>query len=219
VVATGFPPLTRVLVGVGPQGSEFTDATEGTTGDDGTFVAQVAAEGGPGMALVFAVRAEGQPGVACPDLFYITEATVAQRTYSNTVYAITLEYPAHWQPVPDSWDPALGEVNFAAEDGFFLVGAVENPGSIDEVAAGEAHHALLPYGSQPTVESLLVAGQEARLIWPSADQYPSMNGQAALIVRYPWPVSILDHLYNFFVLYADADHIRAIAQTVYFLGE
>jgi hypothetical protein len=73
VVATDFLPNTLVSVGVGPANSEFSEAARGTTDANGVFTVEVAVEGGPGMALVFAVAAEVQPGVSSPDLFYITE--------------------------------------------------------------------------------------------------------------------------------------------------
>ena len=73
VVATGFSPHTAVSVGVGPQNSEFTEAARGTTDANGTFSVHVPAQGGPGMALVFAVSAAGQRGANAPELFRITE--------------------------------------------------------------------------------------------------------------------------------------------------
>ena len=170
------------------------------------------------MALVFAASADGQRGILSPDHFRITEKASSWTAYSSAAYAVSFQRPSHWVVVPEYSDPELGEQSFGAEDGFFVVGALENPGSIDDVAAGEANHPLLPYGSEPAVARLMIAGQEARLIRPSADQYPSMNRQAAAIIRYPQPVNILGHLYNYFVLYADVGHIEALAQTLIFAG-
>lgn len=136
-------------------------------------------------------------------------------TYSNPTYGISLQHPPDWQPVPGYGDPEMGETRFAGVNGFFHISAVD-AGTIEDAAASEAGHQLQPYGSQPIIESLQVQGQESRLILPSADQPAGMDHQAALIVRYPQPVTIADHAYQYFVLWADEAHIRAIAQTLRF---
>ena len=87
--------------------------------------------------------------------------------------------------------------------------------SIDLAAAHEAEHKLQPYGSNPIIETLQIQGQEARLILPSDDQYPGMQNQAALIVRYPFVASLVWSP-RYFVLYADWPHIRTIAETLRF---
>jgi hypothetical protein len=136
-------------------------------------------------------------------------------TFSNLAYAISLQYPADWQPVPGYGSPETGETRFAAINGFFQIGAMD-AASIDDVAAAEAGHRLQPYGSQPTIETLQIQGQEARLILPSADQPAGMHYQAALIVRYPQPVNVVGTPCRYFVLWADWPHIRTIAQTLHF---
>ncbi|UCC62503.1 MAG: hypothetical protein JSV36_17330 [Anaerolineae bacterium] len=136
-------------------------------------------------------------------------------TYSNPFFAVSLEYPDSWQPVPGYGLPEYGETKFAGDDGFFSISAERGPG-IDAIAAAVAGHKLRPYGSEPIIESLQIQGQEARLILPSADQHPDMNGQTELIVHYPQPVNIGRHTYPFFTLAADQGHIRAIAQTLRF---
>jgi TolB protein len=111
--------------------------------------------------------------------------------------------------------PEHGGEKYAGEDGFFLLDAIGNPtATIDEVAADQAGHKLRPYGSQPSIESLQIQGQEARLILPSQDA--NMGGQAMLIVRYPQPVEIAGVTYQFFVLYADQEHVGLMAETLQF---
>jgi len=127
-------------------------------------------------------------------------------TFSNLTYAISLQYPADWQPVPGYGSAEIGEVRFAAINGFFQIDAMDAD-SIDDVAAAEAGHRLQPYGSQPTIETLQIQGQEARLILPSADQPTGMYYQAALIVRYPQPVNVIGTPCHFFVLWADSSHM------------
>lgn len=73
VVASGFPAHTEVSVWLGPANSEFSEVAKGITDAEGSFSVEVAVEGEAGMAWVFAVAAEGQPGVISPDLFQITE--------------------------------------------------------------------------------------------------------------------------------------------------
>jgi TolB protein len=136
-------------------------------------------------------------------------------SFSNLAFAISLQYPADWQPVSGYDSRETGETRFAASNGFFQVAAMD-AASINDAAAAEAGHRLQPYGSQPTTETLEIHGQEARLILPSVDQPAGMQYQAALIVRYPNPVNIFGTPCHFFVLWADVSHIRAIAQTINF---
>jgi hypothetical protein len=135
--------------------------------------------------------------------------------YSNSAFAISLEYPVNWQPVLGYSGAETGETKFAGDNGFFAIGAMD-VSTIDDAVAIEAEHIQQPYGSQPIIESLQIQGQEARLILPSADQSEGMDDQAALIVRYPQPVNVLGVLYHYFVLWADYPHIRTIAQTLQF---
>jgi hypothetical protein len=88
--------------------------------------------------------------------------------------------------------------------------------TLDDAARREAEHHLKPYGSQPIIENLQVQGQQSRLILPSTDQPAGMDGQAALVVRYPAPVEIGGHTYDYFILWADQEHIRSIAGTLQF---
>jgi hypothetical protein len=217
VVASGFPAHAEVSVGMGPEYSEFSEVARGTASADGVYVAHVEVWAGPGTTLVFAASANGQRGAQSPNRFYVTEKTSAWILYTNAAYAVSFQRPSQWVIVPEHSDLELGDLSYAGDDGFFIVGALESPASIHEVAAGQASHALQPYGSDPTIETQVVAGQEARLIRPSADQYPSMKGQSALIVRYPRPVTIQGHAFNFLVLQADGDHIDLLAQSLSFV--
>jgi TolB protein len=135
-------------------------------------------------------------------------------TITDHTFGVSFRYPAGWQPA-DAGEPGA---RFAGEDGFFEIGAMGGD-SLDDVVAAEAGHHLRPYGSQPIIESLRVAGQEARLILPASDQPSGMAAQAALIVRYPRPVTLSGQSVPFFVLWADAAHIRTIAQTLQFRGD
>jgi len=166
----------------------------------------------PGGSITVQLEYYENQGGATAQLSWENTAPADWQTYSNPYFGITLKYPADWQPVPGYGDPESGE-KYAGTDGFFMINAMDGE-SIDSVAAAEANHVLQPYGSQPTIESLQIQGQEARLILPSADA--NMEDQSALIVRYPQPVTIAGHAYPFFVLYADQNHVRAIGETLRF---
>jgi hypothetical protein len=227
VTATGFPASVPVWVGLGPVNSEFGQVAQGVTDGNGVFLAQVPVMGEPGMKLVFAVVPEGQPGVLSPDQFQVifavpnpepTPLLIATPTpyldmwtiFSSPAFAVSLQYPADWQPVPGYGSPETGEIKFAGINGFFQINSMDAD-SIDLAAAAEAGHRLQPYGTQPTIEILQIQGQEARLILPSNDQLY----QAALIVRYP-PVATLVWSPRYFILWADVPHIRTIAETLRF---
>jgi len=129
-------------------------------------------------------------------------------------YGVSLYYPATWEIIPGYDGARLG-----GEDGFLQLDAARAADAdIDAVADQAAHHPLVPYGSAPTIAHLVVAGQPARLILPSADQAPEMAGQAQLIVAYPEPWEIDGQEYAFLIIYADVGHLRAIAATLAFAG-
>jgi LysM repeat protein len=126
--------------------------------------------------------------------------------YANDIYRVSFVFPENWQRV-------TGE-RYEGPDGFFQVAAVVSLEVIGEVCRNEAFHELQPYGSAPSIERLVIQGQEACLILPSADQPPGMREQAALIVRYPTPVNIMGQVYDYAVVYGDKDYIRLFADTL-----
>jgi TolB protein len=128
---------------------------------------------------------------------------------ADNVFRVSFIIPANWREVSPQ--------RLEGPNGFLLLAAIGGPENIEEVCRNEAFHVLRPYGSNPTIQRLTAGGQEACLILPSADQPPGMNNQAALIVRYPAPVTINGQTYNYFVLYADQPHIRGFANTLEFL--
>jgi len=137
-------------------------------------------------------------------------------TYSNPTYGISLEYPAEWQPIPGYGEAEGIELRYGGVNGFFHISAMDTE-TIDMAAQAEAGHKLMPYGANPTVESLQVQGQEARLILPSDGQPSGMQYQAAVILRYPQPINISGTPCRFFILWADAAHIHTLAQTIQFI--
>lgn len=132
-------------------------------------------------------------------------------TYASPAYNVTLRYPAAWSKDPRYDLP--NQERYLGPDGFFQVSAA-SAASLDAAANSEANHALHPYGTHPTITSLRVAGQEARLILPSSDQPGEMAGQAALIVLSPKPITLGSETYPYLVLWADQDHIKTIESTL-----
>lgn len=127
-------------------------------------------------------------------------------------YGVAFRHPSGWTPAP-GYDERL-----EGEDGFVALGAIDGCGrTVDEVAQEEAGQRLHPYGSQPTIEAMQVAGRDARLILPSDDQPADMGGQAAVIVPYPSPRPIDGVSYCYLVIWGDKGHVRQIAGTVRFL--
>jgi TolB protein len=131
------------------------------------------------------------------------------KTFTNAVYKVQFQYPAHWQRVTDE--------RYEGPDGFFQISAIFSTESIDDVCLNEAFHQLLPYGSEPRIINTQIQSQEACFIFPSEDQPPEMRSQAALIIRYPIPPLIEGTTYNYFILWADQDYINEISSTLAFL--
>ncbi len=133
------------------------------------------------------------------------------RKYTSHPFRVSLQYPAGWQPLPGY------EERYSGTEGFFALSAINGEGlTMDEICQLESEHHLRPYGTQPTIERLQVQGQKARLIWPSEDQAENMRDQAALIIQHPRPVEISGHVYRYFVLWADKDHMQQLANTLKF---
>lgn len=132
-----------------------------------------------------------------------------KKTYRNEVYKVSLRYPADWQQISD--------VRFEGLDGFFHIGAIRSENSLEEVCRDEAFHPLMPYGSSPQIVNRTLLGQETCFIYPSGDQSPELNNQAALITAYPEPVLIDEETYNYLVLWADQHHFNEISRELKFL--
>ncbi|MBX9976503.1 LysM peptidoglycan-binding domain-containing protein [Cytobacillus firmus] len=132
-----------------------------------------------------------------------------QKTYTNTTYKVTFQYPSNWRKV--------NEERYEGADGFFQISAISAGENLDEVCHGEAFHPLRPYGSMPSILKTRIQNQEACYIFPSKDQPAEMLNQSALIVRYPTPITIQGETYNYFILWADQPHLKEIASSLVFL--
>ncbi|RSL31862.1 hypothetical protein D7Z54_18885 [Salibacterium salarium] len=131
------------------------------------------------------------------------------RTYTDAVYKVQFEYPAHWEEVADR--------RYEGRDGFFQISAIATDEPLHFVCRNEAFHPLFPYGSNPRIFNTLIENQEACFIFPSADQPVEMRRQAALLVRYPIPIQIEGTTYHYFILWADENHLKNLSSTLTFL--
>lgn len=132
-----------------------------------------------------------------------------RKTYTNTIYNVQFHYPSHWEKIT--------EERYEGPDGFFQISAIASEEAINQVCHNEAFHSLLPYGSKPRIVETEIQHQEACFIFPSQDQPIEMRGQSALIVKYPTPITIEGTMYNYFILWADLDHIVEISKNFGFL--
>ncbi len=146
----------------------------------------------------------------------VPETANALSVYSNREYHVSLQYPSTWKQ-----SSLYSTPRYEGSDGYFELDAAGGTatGTAYEVAEAAAHHILKPFGSNPSIERLEIAGQEAWMIKPSADQgqqsFPKHLSE--LVVKYPQAVQIGGNTYCYFLLYADQSHIDAISQTIKFL--
>lgn len=139
-----------------------------------------------------------------------TSLSAERSIYTNRAYNVRFDYPGHWQRVD--------ELKYEGPDGFFQISAIATEETLNQVCHNEAYQQLLPYGSRPRILPTSVQNQQACFIFPSDDQPAEMRGQAALIVRYPTPVVIGETAYQYFILWADQNHIEELSMTLVFLS-
>jgi len=138
-----------------------------------------------------------------------TPIIALKKTFTSQVYKVQFRYPLDWERVTD-------EI-YEGPDGFFQISAISSEETMNEICRNEAFHQLNPYGSQPRIIETQIQQQEACFIYPSEDQPPEMEGQAALIVKYPVPIEIGGNTYNYFILWVDQDHLSEISSSLVFL--
>lgn len=116
---------------------------------------------------------------------------------------VTLQVPSTWRV-----DPTYPTARYQGTDGFVQVAqfGFSDP---NQVCQGEVTHVGNPYGSNPTVVTMTVAGQPACMILPSADAPAEIEGRfqsALFVVAYPQPVSTWGSV----GISADPNHIRSL---------
>lgn len=134
---------------------------------------------------------------------------LSKADYTNETFGVNFQYPASWHKVNNE--------RYEGDDGFFQISALAGSEMIDNVCHDEAFQKLMPYGSTPQIIKSQDPYVQFCTIKPSADQPTEMNGQAAFIANYPSPIIIDGMSYNYFILWADKEHIDGISSTVLFL--
>ena len=132
-----------------------------------------------------------------------------EKQYTNESFGVTFQYPASWKRENDE--------RYVGDDGFFQISAIFGSEDINEICHDEAFQELRPYGTMPEIIPSANQSLEACTILPSSDQPEEMNRQAAYIVKYPEPIQLGGEMYNYFILWADKDHIKKISSTIKFL--
>lgn len=132
------------------------------------------------------------------------------KTYTDQTDHVRVRFPSYWKTNPAYSDRTY----FEGASGFFQLGA-SSGNSPEQVCRGDASHHLQPYGSNPQVRSITISGKRACIVWPSADQVPPR--QAEIVLSYPKPVMIDGRAYCQLVVYADKEHVVAIARSIEFL--
>jgi hypothetical protein len=154
--------------------------------------------------------------VSQPSILSAFTAIPEWNRFVSDRFGVEFQYPAHWQDQSSAPD----WVRFGGDDGFFQLAV----SAVRDNTLATACRVLVDsnlYGSSAAIEWTSVAGQEACLITPSADQDPVYRRQSALVVRYPRPVKGViigspDSVHTFFVLLADEPHIQAFKDRLKF---
>lgn len=153
-----------------------------------------------------------QPGKAQPAGVTATSSASAASseslvTVTSAPLGVSMQVPAIWK-LNASYAPAT---RYDGTDGFIELGQ-SGVGPSEECTLS-ADHVLRPYGNQPTIVSMTVAGQPACFVTPSADA-PLVEGfaVATLAVAYPHPTSSIKCL----IVDTDVNHAAAIAASLKF---
>ncbi|MGL4344545.1 MAG: hypothetical protein ACRCTE_05045 [Cellulosilyticaceae bacterium] len=134
------------------------------------------------------------------------------KTFSSDYYDVSFKYPADWVK-----DPHYKE-RYGGESGYFELSEIETFGkTLDEVVKQEVKGTFKPYGNNPTIEKVMLDGEEGRLIIPSGDQAACFDKETALIVRNKKPVVLNGEKYDYLVIWADQNHMDEIIASFKFL--
>lgn len=140
-----------------------------------------------------------------------TETSNADTGFTSKMFHVSLNFPSTWRKV-DGYDE-----RYQGNDGFINLSAKENPyATIQSVCEDEINHVLRPFGSNPSVQYLMIDNQEACMILPSDDQNGLMENSAEILIRYPQPIAINGYTYSFFILVVSEQYISSIAPTIKF---
>ena len=135
-----------------------------------------------------------------------------EKEYSNPDFHISLRYPSEWD-ADERYVFNGTTARFSGETGFFQVDAAPD-GTLETLVQGLTDHIRTSPDSEPLMEEISLGSVTGHLISFPGDS----SAAAAFAAPYPWPVRIGEGNYQFFILYADAGHIKNIAQSVAFFA-
>jgi hypothetical protein len=139
--------------------------------------------------------------------------TLARGVYLNRVFQISFHHPLDWSPVNGDAQ------HLAGADGAATVEAIDSSGeALDQAASAAAADAQHPFGSNPMIEAISVAGVDARLVRPSADAPAQPFVMAAVIFAPPKPIDLDGVNYHLVEVEADAAHIDSIVSSIEFVN-
>ena len=140
-----------------------------------------------------------------------------EKDYTNEAFDVNFQYPAGWKGRMQFNSSLVNDERYVGDDGFFQISAIFGSEDINDICHDEAFQELRPYGTTPEIKPSENQYIEACTILPSSDQPAEMNGQAAYIIKYPDPIELDGNTYNYFILWADKNHIDRISSTLLFL--
>ena len=142
-----------------------------------------------------------------------TPSTVLGTLATEETYGVGFVLPEGWERLDE------GTPRWHGDDGYVQLDAVSDDAtSAEDACVALSEHSLEPYGSAPTIETVVIDGQEGCLVLPSDDQAPELERQAAIVARYPQAREIGGEAYEFVALYVDEPHVHAIASTLRFIN-
>jgi hypothetical protein len=142
--------------------------------------------------------------------------TERQMIYFNPNLKITLYYPASWLPNGEFLDYDGLPRRFEGESGWFEVGATSGDGVIlTEVAASLNSNGNMPFGQNPQISTVQIAGQPGAVIMPAEDNI----NQAAAVVAYPEPIQAGFTNYRFLIVKMDRRHLTSLLNSLIFISQ
>ncbi len=140
----------------------------------------------------------------------------SKKIYYNPNLRIILAYPTTWLPVPILQDNDGLPRRFEGKSGWFEVSATSGEGVIlTEIASSLNQVYDLPFGANPQINTVKIAGQPGAMIVPTED---GIN-QAAAVITYPEPVLVGLTSYRFFIIRFDKNHAVNILNSLKFISD
>ena len=129
-------------------------------------------------------------------------------TYTDPSSHLSAGYPASW--TFGGIEDGKGGFSNASSTGFFSMGddLFQRQVSLDDVVKTDCNHLLQPCGAKPIIQTLTVAGQDARLVWPSKDS----RGNPNEVYLYVSPPTHCGFIY----IEVAKDYVRDIIRTMKF---